>query len=102
MYNVKITKEAKRDIEEIFSYIYSVLDNPIAANNFLNELEKSYLTVRNNPQIYACCNDARLRKSGYRKIIVKNYIAFYKVNVAENTIYIMRVIYGRRDYTKLI
>ena len=40
--------------------------------------------------------------SGYRKITVKNYIVFYRVDDKANTIYIMRVIYGRRDYINLI
>ena len=52
--------------------------------------------------MYPFCNDIGLKQNGYRKIPVKNYIIFYKQDVEHDIVYIMRVIYGRRDYTKLI
>ena len=52
--------------------------------------------------MYAYCDDTKLRNDGYRKIPVKNYILLYRVDGEENIVYIMRVIYGRRDYSKLI
>lgn len=102
MYNIKITREAYEDIDKIVSYISGVLKNPIAASNFLDELEKSYDTIAFNPEGYALCKDERLKEREYRKIVIKNYIVFYRADISENTVYIMRVIYGRRDYAKLI
>ena len=102
MYNIKITREAYEDIDKIVSYISGVLKNPIAASNFLDELEKCYDNVAFNPESYVLCKDERLKERGYRKIVIKNYIVFYRTDITENTVYIMRVIYGRRDYAKLI
>lgn len=101
-YKLLITKEANNDIDEIIEYIVNVLKNPIAARNFLDEIEKSYTIISDNPLTFSLCSDNRLRNDGYRKIPIKNYIVFYKVNKKANTVYIMRVIYGRRDYFKII
>ena len=102
MYNLKITKEATEDIDKIIAYITNVLKNPIAADNLLTEFENSFKDIAYNPKMYPFCNDIRLKQNGYRKIPVKNYIIFYKQDVEQDIVYIMRVIYGRRNYTKLI
>ena len=101
-YKLLITKEANNDINEIIGYIVNILKNPIAAGNLLDDIEKSYTVISDNPSAFSLCNDSRLRNDGYRKIIVKNYIVFYKVNEEQKTVYIMRVIYGRRDYSKIV
>jgi plasmid stabilization system protein ParE len=101
-YKLIVTQDAHEDIDEIIGYIVNVLKNPIAAGKLLAEIEKSYKTIIQNPETFAFCNDNRLREEGYRKIIVKNYIVFYRVDYETNTVNVMRVIYGRRDYTNLI
>lgn len=101
-YKLFITQNAYNDIDEIVSYIVNILKNPIAADNLLSEIEDNFHAVVTNPEMYAYCSDNKLRNDGYRKIPVKNYIIFYRADNEKNIVYIMRVIYGRRDYTKLI
>lgn len=101
-YNIKLSKEAEEDIDEIIGYIINVLKNPIAANKLLTEIEANYSILSHAPDSFAYCEDQRLRILGYRKIPVKNYIIFYKVDNESETVYILRVIYGRREYTNLI
>lgn len=102
MYSIKITKEAEADLSEIYVYISSVLKNPIAADNLLNEIESSFKALIDNPEMYALCNDIHLRQLGYRKIVIKNYLIFYKIDTAANNIYIMRIVYGKREYIDII
>jgi plasmid stabilization system protein ParE len=97
-----ISREAHADIDEITEYIARKLRNPQAASGFLDDVEKSYRSVVKNPHLHALCTDKRLRDKGYCRIIIKNYLIFYRVDEAENTIYIVRVIYGPRDYAKLL
>ena len=101
-YKLLITSDANNDIDEIISYIVNELKNPIAARNLLSEIESGFETISFNPHAFPLCSDKRLRDSGYRKITVKNYIVFYRTDDKTNAIYIMRVIYGRRDYINLI
>ena len=101
-YKLKVSKNAHKDLEDIVSYISNELSSPLAVANFLDELEKGYHAVVDNPFMYALCNDDRLRKEGYRKFLVKNYIVFYRIDESAAVVYIVRVIYGRRDYGKLL
>ncbi len=101
-YKVYITSDAYSDLSDITGYIKNKLCNPKAATDFLNETEKYYEKLKSNPLMFECCRDSRLNAKGYRKIPIKNFICFYRVDEKEKTVYIMRVIYGRRDYCKLI
>lgn len=101
-YKISITVSAYNDINEILSYISDVLKNPIAAANLLDSIEKRYNEIALNPEMFSVCNDARLQSMGYRKVVINNYILFYKVDAQTKTVYIMRVIYARRDYGNVI
>ena len=101
-YKLIITHEANIDIDEIIGYIANVLKNPIAAGRLLSDIEDNFKIISENPEAFAYCSDKRLHDSGYRKIPVKNYIIFYRVDSSDGIVYIMRVLYGRRNYTDFI
>ncbi len=102
MYKLEITELAQDDLESIVEYIAVQLGSPIAAGDFLNEVEKCYSFLHKSPLIYAKCIDARLEKEGYRKALVKNYILFFKVLEKEKKVIVYRVLYCARDYLKLL
>ena len=102
MYKVQITEFAQNDLDTIVEYIAVQLSNPIAAGDLLDEVDKCYSYRRSNPFIYAKSADARLKKEGYRKALIKNYILFFKVFENEKKVIVYRVIYGARDYQKLL
>jgi len=52
--------------------------------------------------MYPFCENERLKRQEYRKALIKNYIMFYRVDDKTRTIYVMRFIYGGRDYIKLL
>lgn len=101
-YDIKLTKDAYADIEEIVGYMIDALKNSIAADNFLSEIEKSYNVIAKNPEAFAYCRDRRLRERGYRKLPVKNYILFYRADRENKIVYILRVVYCRRKYSDLL
>lgn len=68
----------------------------------LDDILKCYDNISLNPLMYALCNNNRLKSKEYRKAVIKNYIMFYRVDEVKQTIYIMRFIYGRRDYINLL
>ena len=75
---------------------------PKAANDLLDDILKCYDNISMNPLMYALCDNDRLKSKKYRKAVIKNYIMFYRVDEEKQTIYIMRFIYGRRDYMNLL
>lgn len=102
MYKIKVSELAHQDLEKIVSYIAVQLANPKAAGDFLDEVEKCYGYLRNNPLMYTKCQDKRLEKEGYRKVSINNYVLVYKINEASKTVNILRFFYGPQDYVKLI
>ena len=102
MYRLVITELAHEDLDNIVLYIAVQLDNSLAAANFLDEVEKCYSFLKNNPLIYERCHDVRLEKEGYRKATINNYILVYRVDEAAKTVTIHRFFYGAQNYILLV
>jgi plasmid stabilization system protein ParE len=102
MYKLSISELADEDIDSIICYIAEQLSAPRAASDLLDEIEKCYTHLRNNPTIYEHCRNARLKKEGYRRAVVKNYLIFFKIDETKHKVVVHRVIHGTRDYAKLI
>ena len=101
-YKLIVSREAHRDIDEIVTYIAHELKNAQAAVNFLGDVENSYCHILKNPFMYSLCKDERLYGKGYRKVIIKRYLVLYRVDEAKKSVYVIRVVYGPRDYAKLL
>lgn len=101
MYRLVVSELAHGDLDDIVAYIAIELANPIAAANFLDEVEKCYSYLRNNPFMYERCNDAHLEKGTYRKAGIKNYVLVYKIDEKNRVVIIYRFFYGAQDYVKL-
>ena len=102
MYKLIISEFAHQDLDNIISYIAVKLANPTAAVNLLNEVDKCYNYLKNNPLMYEKCQDKNLKKENYRKALIKNYVLIYKVNENTKTVSIMRIFYGAQNYIELI
>jgi toxin ParE1/3/4 len=102
MYKLVVSELTHKDLDDIIEYIAIELANPIAATNFLNEVEKRYGYLKNNPFMYGRCYDAHLEKESYRKATINNYVLVYKVDEPNRRVIIYRFFYGAQDYVKLI
>ena len=101
-YKLQISKDAHEDIADIVRYMALELKNPQAASGFLDDVEASYMRVVDNPSIYSLCNDERLERMGYRKVVIKNYLILYCVDEDNKAVYIVRVVYGGRNYPEIL
>ena len=102
MYNLETTDNAEDDLSEIISYIAMNLNAPKAASDFADQVYDCYDRLEDNPYIYEECRDARLKKEGYRRAVIKNYILLYKINEDEKAVIVHRFFYGSQDYAHLI
>lgn len=91
---------AFNDLEEIWEYITEELMNPSAAENTINGIMDAVEALADFPDIGARLVFDGDLDSGYRFVIYKNYMAFY--HTQNNMIYVDRVIYGKRDYMKVL
>ena len=101
-YDLAITKPAENDLADILQYISKDLSAPKAANDLLDDILECYDHISANPLMYALCDNERLRSKKYRKAAIKNYVMFYRVDEDKQMVYIMRFVYGRRDYINLL
>lgn len=101
-YDIVVTNPAQEDLEEILNYISVDLSAPKSAIEMLNKIKSIFENLSINPLMYPLCNIDNLKAKNYRKAVINNYLMFYRVDDKNETIYIMRFIYGRRDYINLI
>lgn len=99
-YQLKIFPLAKIDMEQIFDYIAIELCNPTAAIGQINDFEKAFETVCSFPESHPYINNEYVKDRSLRKLIVNNYIVFYRI--MNNEVQIVRVLYGMRNYETLL
>jgi len=102
MYKLEFLPVARQDITDIARYISHELSNPTAAETLANEMIEAAERLADFPYISAVHQAIKPLKNEYRKLIVKNYIMFYWIDEKGKRVIVARVIYGRRDYDKLL
>ncbi|MCD8190726.1 MAG: type II toxin-antitoxin system RelE/ParE family toxin [Clostridiales bacterium] len=101
-YNVLITGQAERDLNNAAAYIRSTLLNPAAAHTLLAQTRKEIASLAAFPLRYGLVDDPVLASWGVRFLTVNNYLAFYTVSTEAQTVYILRFLHSRRDWAALL
>lgn len=101
-YKTEFSKDAKQDLKEIYSYIKYNLQEPNIAKKLIIQMRKEVNKLKDNPQIYPIIDDDFIKKLEIRKIIVKNYIIFFKIDELAKSVQIVRIMYGRRNWMELL
>ena len=100
MMKIRVTPTALKDLKEIKAYIENDLSNPIAAKNVIKNIIEDYSCLEISPYMGPSLSTKIPFDTNYRFIVSGNYIVFYKVDDEYVSIY--RILYGRRDYLKII
>lgn len=66
----------------------------------ISKIRKEINDMKDNPELYTIIDDDIIRKLEIRKLIVDNYIIFYRIK--DNNIQIVRIMYGRRNWINLL
>jgi toxin ParE1/3/4 len=99
LYEVSLTKDAERDLEEIYVYI-AEHDSRASADHVLDRLVKATV-LRTSPDRGSNVNELRsLGISEYRQIFFKPYRLIYRVHSKQVIVYV--VTNGRRDMGSLL
>lgn len=101
-YYLKFTRLAERDLDKIYSYISIKLFNDQAAMRLMDNIENAICRLKKFPFSCGISSDKALEKRGYRKLIIDDFIVFYKVNKADMKVTVMRILYGSRKYQDLL
>ena len=104
MYNLDITEHAEYDLEKIIKYISENLSAPQAAYDFADLVYECYERIEQNPYIYEESWDPKLKKEGFRRAVIKNYIMLYKVyeDKKPKMVIVHRFFHGSQNYFDLL
>ena len=97
-YEVVMSGKAKDDLKYIITYINATLNEPTIAKKYVKIIRERIKSLEYFPQKYVIIDDEKLMDLKIRKLIIKNYIAFYRINENKKIVTIERIIYGKNDW----
>lgn len=95
-YKVVFMDLAETDYNEIHEYLSQFQESALAG--FIDELEKRTLALEDMPNMFAVYEPM----PEYRRIVVREYLAFYKVFEESRRVEIHRILHGARDIIKVL
>jgi len=101
-YNLVIAEAAEADLDGIVDYISYELKEPTTALKQLARIQEAMATLEELPERYSLVQDKYLAAKGIRKLPIDNYLLFYTVNKSTNTVNIVRVLHGRRNWESIL
>lgn len=101
-FGYRLTKRAESDLDGIVSYITVDLANPQAASDFVDKLQDTIEEARAFPESGSLVHNEFLQIENVRKKLVGNYIMYYLLDVGENIMYILRIVYGKRNLDEIL
>ena len=96
-YEIRMTPQAQNDLRGIFEYIAFTSQSPQNAAGQLDRLEGSIDSLAQMPERFRVYDKEPWRSRNLRIMPVDHYLVFYIPNREEETVTIIRVIYGGRD-----
>jgi toxin ParE1/3/4 len=97
-YNVIFTKRAKNDLDDVYRYIAEQALMPKTALKLTENIKDEINYYLSYMPFYPLADDKRLAQAGVRKMVVKKYLVFFVVNENENTVNVIHIIHGARDW----
>ena len=94
---VEYTDSAHLDLQNIYNYIAYVLLEPSIAQKQTDRIMDTADSLNNMPFRHRLCDYEPWRSRGWRFVPIDNYLIFYLPDESQNTVFIMRVMYGGRD-----
>jgi len=98
---IEYSPRALKDLDEIWDYIEVELCNPSAAQNTVDGIMDRVDGIASFPESGSKLEFENGLNSGYRYVVFKKYLAFYRLK-PDDVVYVDRVIYGGRDYMRIL
>lgn len=101
-FRYRLSRKAEADLDDIVSYIAVELSNPQAASDFVDKLQSVIDEARSLPESGSPANNEYLSNTEVRKKLVGNYIMYYLPTREEKMIYVIRIVYGKRNMDEIL
>ena len=102
IFGYRLTKRAESDLDGIVSYIAVFLANPQAASDFVDKLQDNIEEARAFPESGSLVHNEFLQLESVRKKLVGNYIMYYLPDMGEEIIYVLRIVYRKRNMDEIL
>ena len=99
---VIITDTAKSDLRDIALNLADLSKDKNLAIRFVKELQEKTKILELFPESGAIPRDRVLKSNGYRFLSHKDYLLFYQYDKEINTVYVMAIFNGKRDYMRVM
>lgn len=99
-YTLRYLPLFKSDLVECANYISNKLQNPIAAEKLINDVEAAILERLDCPLSFQPYRSKKNRDTTYYRINVRNFSVFYVV--IDDVMEVRRLLYNRRDIAGFI
>lgn len=99
---IVFTETAKSDLREIAVSLAELSRDKALAIRFVKELQEQTGILKQFPESGALPRDRVLRSIGFRFLVHKDYLLFYKYEKAEERVYVVAAFNGKRDYMRVM
>lgn len=101
-YDVRITRQAEDQINDIAYHIAVILHDPDAAEGLVDDLHETIDSLGYNPERKFLVDEEPWHSEGVRKIKVKNYMMYFLIDAENAAVHITGVCYAGRDQKKFL
>lgn len=98
VHRVRVLKRAESDLVELRSYLGR--EAPDSAGRVIGDLLDAIESLARWPERGARPRDERLRRRGFRFLVRKPYLIFFKIS--GRRVFIYRVLHGKRGWSRLL
>ena len=102
MYKAVISPSANADLFNALKYIACELENSQAAARLADAVEKCYSDLEEMPASHELCRDAVLRRLGYRRYPVGNYLVIFRIAEEHKEVRIVHIFHATQNYLSIL
>ena len=101
-FTVIITPDAEAGLNELDDYITFQLMAPDTAIRYVRDIREKIADLQTAPKRYRLVDDEPWHSRGVRRMNAKNFAVFFYVYKEYSEVYVMNVIYQKRDLPRVL
>ena len=101
-YDIQFAIKAKEDLRDMIAYIKNELLEPTIALKYAQTIKNEIKKLEQLPERFAVIDIDSKECENIRKLVVKNYVIFYRISEVEKTVQILRILYGGSDWKNIL
>ena len=99
-YNLIYSLEYNEELTVIYEYVATKLNEENIAKKLITKIRKEILRLQYFPKENKVIS--RRRENELYRLIVKNYIIIYQIDIKIKTVYILHIFNSKQNYLKII